>query len=113
MKVIVAGSRDITDISIVAQAMLDSNFNITEIVSGSARGVDKIGEFLAIQLGVPCTKFPADWSAGKGAGFTRNIAMAKYADALVEVTNGSRGTAHMIATATKMNLKVHVHYTKQ
>jgi len=71
---------------------------VTEIVSGGARGVDRLGERYARQRGLPCTVFPAQWGKyGKSAGPIRNAEMAKYADYGVAVWDGeSRGTAHML-----------------
>ena len=60
----------------------------TGIVSGGARGVDKLGEQIADEQHIPVTKFLADWdNYGKGAGFIRNEEMAKYADELLAVWN--------------------------
>ena len=110
MNVIVAGSRSITDIKIVAQAINESGFDVTEIVSGTARGVDVLGEEWAKSKGIPVKRFPADWEGlGKGAGFIRNAEMAEYADALVAIWDGkSRGTKNMIEQAKSKGLKVHV-----
>ena len=44
MKTIIAGSRSIDDITIVAAAVEASGFDITEVISGGARGVDHLGE---------------------------------------------------------------------
>lgn len=83
---------------------------ITEIVSGSARGVDKEGEVYAATKSISVKRFPAEWNKyGKSAGMIRNTEMAKYADCLVAIWDGkSRGTKHMIETMTKMNKPVHV-----
>ncbi len=98
MKVIIAGSRSITDPVQVAQAIKESGFEVTEVVSGTARGVDTLGELWAEAASVPVVRFPADWNQyGRGAGYRRNAQMAEYADALVAVWDGqSRGTNHMI-----------------
>ena len=110
MKVIVAGSRSIADIKVVTQAIEESGFEVDEVVSGTARGVDTIGEEWAKSKGIPVKKFPADWNGlGKRAGFVRNAEMADYADALVAVWDGkSRGTENMIEQAKKKGLKVYV-----
>jgi hypothetical protein len=73
---------------------------ITEVVSGGASGVDKLGEQFALLKGLPCRVFPADWDKfGKIAGKLRNIEMADYADFVIALWDGmSPGTAHMIAT---------------
>src|ERR1700723_1533055 len=113
MKTIVAGSREITDYQIVAKAIKDSGFEITELVSGACkRGVDPLGEKYAFLNDIPVKRFPADWSnqnLGKGAGALRNRQMAAYAEALICVWDGvSPGTFNMICEAKLKGLKVFV-----
>lgn len=111
MKVIIAGSRTIINPMELFIAISESGFRdeITEVVSGCARGVDSLGMYWATTHGIPVTKFPANWDQlGRSAGILRNIEMAKYADALIAVTNGSKGTAHMIQLAQEHGLKVFV-----
>lgn len=114
MKTIIAGSRGITDYYVVLAAILESNFEITEVVSGTARGVDSLGETYAVRNKLPIAKFPADWDRfGKRAGFLRNADMALYADALIAVWDGkSKGTKHMIDCAKLQGLKTYIHYVK-
>lgn len=111
MKTIIAGSRTIEDYDIVLAAILASNFDITEVVSGTAKGVDILGERFAEDIEIAIKKFPADWNKyGKRAGYIRNEEMADYADAAICVWDGeSRGTQHMINIATKKNLKLFVY----
>lgn len=113
MKVIIAGSRGVVSLSEVAIAVEKSGFAITEEVSGTARGVDKLGEQYANAHGIPVKQFPADWNRyGKSAGYRRNEVMARYADALIAIWDGqSPGTRHMINIARQMGLKVYVHRT--
>ncbi len=110
MKVIIAGSRGVTLWTSITIAVEESGFNITEVVSGMARGADMLGEEYANVNNLPVKRFPADWSKyGKSAGYKRNQEMAKYADALIAIWDGqSRGTGHMIDIATEAGLKVHV-----
>ena len=102
MKVIIAGSRSITDPQIVHDAIWASRFTITEVVCGYARGVDMIGLRWAKATGTPYKVFPAMWFDKDGgrdmqAGFKRNERMADYADALIAVWDGfSGGTRHMM-----------------
>lgn len=114
MKIIVAGSRDIENYQVVKEAIEMSGFEVSEIVSGTARGIDQTGERWARNNNVPIKRFPADWKAGKSAGIMRNLQMAEYADALVAVWDGySRGTKHMIECARRKGLKVFVYeYSK-
>ena len=111
MRVIIAGSRDIDDYEEVERAVKDSGFTVTQIISGTATGVDIQGIIYAERNKIPIALYPADWNKfGKGAGFIRNKQMAENADALIAVWNGrSRGTQHMIGEAKAKNLKVHIH----
>lgn len=108
MKVIIAGSRSITNYELVKQAILNCPFKITEIVSGCAKGVDTLGEVVALELKIPVMKFPADWDKhGRAAGPIRNERMGDYADALIAVHNNSKGTQHMIRYMKRLKKRVY------
>ena len=94
MKCIIAGGRDFDDIDLALSSFLllsnDITSNtgvsspITEIVSGGARGADKIGERIANMCHIPIKKFIPDWDGlGKRAGFVRNAEMGDYSDVLL------------------------------
>ena len=119
MKVIVAGGRDFKDYYLLKETL--DNFqqeygNITEVVSGGARGSDKLGEQYANENKIPIKRFVPDWEGlGKKAGFVRNNQMGDYA----KEHNGmlvafwdkhSRGTKGMIDYAKKIGLKSVVVY---
>jgi hypothetical protein len=110
MKTIIAGSRDIIDGEELQKAIKDSDFEITEVVCGCARGVDELGLIWATYNDIPVKKFPANWKMGKMAGRERNIEMARYADALIAVMlkEGTAGTSHMIKVAKMQGLKVFI-----
>ena len=114
MKTIIAGSRSIKDLKVLEKAIqvqrMSGLGNITEVVCGCATGVDFLGQLWAKANNIPIKQFPADWNKhGRGAGFIRNIEMAKYADVLLAIWDGeSKGTQHMIRTATAQGLEVHV-----
>jgi hypothetical protein len=114
VKVIIAGSRGYTNKAMVNLFLLQfigEHGLPTEIVSGGARGVDKIGEELAKEHGIPVKIFSANWDFyGKSAGRRRNKEMAEYADALIAVWDSkSPGTKNMISEAKKKSLVVCVH----
>lgn len=111
MRTIIAGSRSINNIETVCAAVAASNIPITQVVSGNARGVDKMGEHYAAHYNIPVAIFPADWNTyGKSAGYRRNLEMAENADALIAIWDGvSRGTKHMIDIARMRGLRVYVH----
>lgn len=124
MKVIIAGSRSITDYQTVKKILDKIDIEMGEIVSGCAQGVDTLGEWYADQYGIPVKRFHADWENLKApgavikekrgrrynasAGFQRNEAMARYADALVLIWDGkSKGSADMLRRAVDHKLTIH------
>jgi hypothetical protein len=115
MKIIIAGSRNITSYELVEKSIIESGFIVTEIVSGAARGVDQLGEQYGMIYNIPVMKFPADWNKhGKSAGPIRNIEMGKYADALIAIWDGqSKGTKHMIDYMKSQNKPTHIFIVKE
>lgn len=89
LRVIIAGSRDFDDFPKLMNSCIDilheiseqnDNFGKIRIVSGVARGADRLGEQYAKVAGYEVSRFPADWDGlGKKAGYVRNAEMAKYA----------------------------------
>ena len=110
MRVIIAGCRHFTDYELVDMAIKKSNLDITTVISGGAKGVDRLGEIYAESMNIPLHIFEADWEKhGRAAGPIRNKKMAQHADALIAIWDGeSRGTKNMIETARKMGLIVFV-----
>ena len=111
MRVIIAGSRTVVSYDLVKRCIeraltRNKHIIITEVVSGTARGVDTLGEEYARKHNITIKQFPADWNKhGKSAGYKRNEQMAHYADALIAIQhNESRGTAHMINIAKDQGL---------
>lgn len=125
LRVIIAGSRDFDDFPKLMNSCIDILFKITEqyndlnkirIISGAARGADRLGEQYAKIAGYEVSRFVPDWDGlGKRAGYVRNAEMAKYAIAdgnygvLIAFWDGkSKGTKHMIDLAEKNGLEVHI-----
>lgn len=115
MKIIIAGSREITDYTLVENVARQSGWidGETEIVSGMARGVDALAVEFAKQHDLPLHKFPANWNQyGRAAGMIRNDEMAQFADALIAIWDGrSVGTKGMIDIARSRRLKVIIYRT--
>lgn len=110
MKVIIAGSRIVDNMWTIEAAIRDAKFKITEVVSGGAKGADRLGESWARLHNIPIKRFDPDWSKGKSAGIVRNVEMAKYAQALIACWDcSSAGTQHMINEARKRGLQVYVY----
>jgi len=114
-RVIIAGSRDFNDYNLLEEKC---NFLLSEkvkthdivIVSGTARGADKLGEKYAEEHGYEIDAHPADWDKyGKSAGYRRNQEMAEVADAVLCFWDGvSKGTKHMIDIAKEKNLMLRI-----
>lgn len=109
---IIAGSREIEDYSILDNFIKENKLEgkITEVVSGGARGVDRLGEEWARNHDLKVTNFQAHWlKHGKAAGPIRNKQMADYADMAVILWDGkSKGTRNMIGHMKKQNKLLYV-----
>ena len=114
-KVIIAGSRGFSDYKLLKEKCNEflrekkKTHNII-IVSGGARGADKLGEKYAQDWDYDLEIYPANWNKyGKSAGFKRNEQMAEVADGLIAFWNGeSKGTKHMIDIANEKGLDVRI-----
>ena len=75
LKVIVAVSRDFDDYQLLESELVKflrlMKPHEVEIVSGTARGADRLGERFAKEKGCVLKQFPADWNIfGDSAGYT-------------------------------------------
>jgi len=124
MRLIIAGSRSITNYNALLRClrlwwsdelkistMREAKDVIHLIISGTANGVDKLGERFAEENHIPLLKMPADWNTyGKSAGYIRNEEMAKEATACIILWDGaSKGTKHMIDLAKKYKLQLWIY----
>jgi hypothetical protein len=114
MKTIIAGSRDCTDYNILLSAISNISWKPSTIISGTARGVDRLGKRWAIENNIPLIRMPAQWDKyGKRAGYLRNESMAKISEALIAIWDGiSPGTKHMIDVAKNFKLLIYISYSK-
>lgn len=130
MKLIIAGSRSITDYQAVKTAVVESGLwrqykHSIEVVCGEAKGVDLLGRQFAEKNGLVVHSFPADWDDIKAlgavvrvqqstgllynavAGHWRNQEMANFADGLLLIWDGkSTGSKDMLKRALKKNLQI-------
>ena len=109
MKLLIAGSRTFEDYTTLSTAvhvytLFDLSI-ITEIISGTAKGADRLGEQFAAEFDIPVNRFPADWNKhGKAAGPIRNELMAQACTNAILFWDGkSRGTHNMKTMLTKYN----------
>ena len=107
-RLVVAGSRDFDDYTLLAaelDKLLAGKTNIT-IVSGTARGADRLGERYAAEHNLQIERFPAEWEKyHKGAGPIRNAKMVQSADAVIVFWDSeSSGTKNIIECARKEDI---------
>lgn len=110
MRTIIAGSRGCTDMDHLLRAVQHCGWCPTVVLSGTARGADRLGEEWAEKNNVPIERYPANWEGqGKKAGIIRNAYMADRAEALIALWDGaSRGTENMIQIAKHRGLRVYI-----
>jgi len=101
MKVAVIGGRDFNDYSLMNEVL--SKIDISLLVSGGAKGADRLAEKYALEKSIPTKVFKADWDRhGKSAGYIRNYNIILEADMVVAFWDGiSKGTKHGIDLAEK------------
>ena len=107
-RLVVAGSRDFNDYTLLSaelDKLLTGKTNIT-IVSGTAKGADRLGERYAAEHNLQIERFPAEWEKyHKGAGPIRNMKMVQSADAVIVFwDNESSGTKNIIECARKEDI---------
>ena len=99
MKLAVIGSRVLKCIDIEKYMRAD----ITEIVSGGAKGVDSLAREYAERKGIKLTEFIPEYkSYGRAAPIVRNRKIVDYADEVLAFWDGSsKGTLFVIEYAKK------------
>lgn len=116
-RIIIAGTRDFDDYNLLKEKVskiIEEKRKTHQIVivSGKARGADRLGERFANENGFNIDEFPADWDHyGKRAGYLRNKDMAEHSNALIAFWDGkSPGTKNMIDLAKQKNLPTRIIY---
>lgn len=116
MKIAVIGSRTFNDYKLLAASLhllgiTDSAIS-NEIISGGARGADRLAENFAENLGIKCTVIKPDWGRyGKAAGIIRNQSIIDAADMVVAFWDGhSKGTKNSIDRAAEAKIPTLIVY---
>lgn len=88
MKVLICGSRNLTDEGLIDRALGESGFAPDEILTSDAPGVDEMAARYAAERGIPVKIFGAEWKVhGRRAVALRNVAMIRAADAVIAVSD--------------------------
>lgn len=112
--VAIVGSRSFSDYEFMCEKLKGINFK--SIISGGARGADKLAERYAKEHDIELHIFLADWEGiGNYAGLNRNLKMIEWCDMVVAFWDGeSKGTAHMTSNALKKGKLVRIYnYNKK
>lgn len=112
----VIGCRDLFPSCEYIKALLDKYTpNVTEVVSGGAKGVDTQAMRTAFINEIPFKEFKANWDKyGNKAGIIRNCEMVEYSDFLIAIWDGqSHGTHHSIKEMFILEKPVIIHYFNQ
>lgn len=90
MKIAIVGSRDYDRLDLVV-AYVKNLPPGTVVVSGGARGVDRVAANTATSCGFPVVEYRADWTLGKQAGFERNTMIVDQSDEVIAFWDGKSG----------------------
>lgn len=106
MKVAIVGSRDLFVNDLEKYLPED----VTEIVSGGARGIDSCARNYALNNGIKLTEFLPKYSKyGKAAPIKRNLQIIAYADMVIAFWDGkSKGTRFVIENCKKLNKPIKI-----
>lgn len=114
---LIVGSRTFDDYEKLNKTCMRLLVNHSEVtvVSGGARGADKLAERFASEHGYTLNVFPASWNTyGKRAGYIRNEVMHKFISQFdkrgcVAFWDGqSKGTQHNFGLAKKYNTPLRI-----
>lgn len=109
MRILITGGRDFDDRTMLFVALdrLHTEHGFTILIHGDARGADQMAGEWAVERGVEVLACPADWKRhGRGAGPIRNRQMLEHKPDLLVAFPGGKGTADMVAVATKAGMRV-------
>lgn len=111
MRVAVIGSRTLTNIDLEKYLPPD----VTEIVSGGARGIDSIARAYALSHNIPLREFLPEYEKyGRRAPLVRNDLIVENCDLLLAFWDGvSTGTMYTVRKCRQKNVPAKVFQPKK
>lgn len=99
MRTAIIGSRNFEDYDLMCKILKE--YNITHIVSGGAKGADRLAEKYARENKIPVTLYLPDWvGLGNRAGYERNKKIINDSELVIAFWDQvSKGTKHSIDLA--------------
>ena len=111
MRVLVTGIRDFVDPRVIPQAIRDSGFDVSQLVTGTFTGVEQQVSAWGRETGVPVVLFKPDWPRFRlKASAARNNAMLDAAEAVVVIWTGNDSAKVFVTEARKRKLPLHLHH---
>ena len=106
MKVAIVGSRGLW-VENLGQYLPE---DVTEIISGGAKGVDSCARAYAVANGIKLTEYLPEYEKyGRGAPLVRNITIIEHADLVLAFWDGtSHGTMHVIRNCKARGVPVKI-----
>lgn len=111
MKVAIIGSRNLM-VKNLGQYLPS---NVTEIVSGGAKGIDTCAREYALKNNIKLTEFLPDYNKyGRSAPLKRNVLIVDYSDVVLAFWDGySRGTKFVIDKCRQFSKPVKIFVPKK
>ena len=111
MKVAIIGSRNLKVNNIGEYLPKD----VTEIVSGGAKGIDTCVKIYALKNNIKLTEFLPEYEKyGKRAPLIRNLEIIDYADEVIAFWDGeSHGTKYVIDNCRNRSKKIKIYVAKK
>lgn len=94
MKLAIIGSRSFDDYALLCRTVAEHFPDVTTIISGGARGADRLARKFADECGLELQEYLPDWKQyGRAAGQIRNRLIIDGADVVLAFWDGtSKGT---------------------
>lgn len=109
MRLAVIGSRDFSNSRLMDEKLSEYQPKILEVISGGARGADKMGETWARQRNIPTKIFYPEHKKYKHAYHHRNRLIVEACDMLIAFWDGrSTGTKYTINYARRLGRPVEI-----
>jgi hypothetical protein len=107
VRLAIIGSRSFNNIELIQEVLKEYIYTTKMVISGGAKGADKLAQDWAIQNDIPVKIFLPDWTKfGKAAGVIRNKQIVLDADFCIIFWDGkSKGTKNTIELCIKLNVK--------